>query len=94
MRKVVVRDQRFLVTAPDNCNDSHYQMDHCIFDLVRGSEITFWRTVAGAEIDILILKSGNPYIGIEVKSNETNPRPRRGFFVGCDDLSLCGREHR
>ncbi len=56
-----------------------------------GWELSFWRTAAGAEIDLLLLKNGSPVIAIECKVNATNPKPKRGFYQACEDLKL---EHR
>jgi len=56
--------------------------------LPEGWEISFWRTSAGAEIDLLVLRHGEPHIAIEVKLNASKPRPRRGFHQACDDLQI------
>ncbi len=56
-----------------------------------GFELSFWRTAAGAEVDILLLRSGQPAFAIEVKLNATDPRPARGFYQACADLEP---EHR
>jgi len=53
-----------------------------------GWEMTFWRTAAGAEIDLVILRGGKPRVAVEMKMNETSPRPSRGFFQGCEDLEI------
>ena len=54
-------------------------------------ELMYWRTAAGAEIDIIVLKGNQPIIAIECKLNSTRPSPRRGFTVSCNDLGI---EHR
>jgi uncharacterized protein len=54
-------------------------------------EISFWRTAAGAEIDLLILRNNKPFIAIECKVNATNPRPSRGYYQACDDLNIENR---
>lgn len=53
-----------------------------------GWDATFWRTAAGAEIDILLLDHGRPAIAIEAKLNATHPKPARGFYQACDDLAI------
>ena len=53
-----------------------------------GWDVSFWRTSAGAEIDFLIVKGNTPVVGIEVKLNALNPKPRRGFHEGCKDLGI------
>ncbi len=56
--------------------------------LPRGWETSFWRTSAGAEIDLLLLRQGQPFVAIECKANISHPRPAKGFFLACDDLSI------
>ena len=51
-------------------------------------ETSFWRTAAGAEIDLLLLKNGEPQIAVEIKLNSSKPKPRRGFYQACDDLQI------
>ena len=53
-----------------------------------GWELSFWRTVAGTEIDLLVLYAGEPRIAIEAKMSATKPRPGKGFYQGCKDLGL------
>jgi len=45
----------------------------------------FYRTSAGAEIDLLIFDKRNRPIAIEIKFS-SDPRPRRGFFIAIEDL--------
>jgi predicted AAA+ superfamily ATPase len=54
--------------------------------LPMGWSLSFWRTAAGAEIDLLILAGDQPRVALEMKMNETSPRPGRGFFQGCEDI--------
>lgn len=56
-----------------------------------GWELSFWRTSGGSEIDILLLNTARPAVAIETKLNETNPRPRRGFYQACADLKITHR---
>ena len=46
----------------------------------------FYRTRAGAEIDLLLTKADNIKMAIEVKYSLT-PKPSRGFYIACEDLS-------
>jgi predicted AAA+ superfamily ATPase len=54
-------------------------------------DVSFWRTSAGAEIDILVRSGGLPAVAIEAKANVGAPAPGRGFHIACDDLNP---EHR
>ncbi len=64
---------------------------HCIENLIQaaGSRRVpyFYRTQAGAEIDLLLEKGGSPEIAIEIKRS-TAPSPERGFALACDDLKI------
>jgi predicted AAA+ superfamily ATPase len=64
---------------------------HCIENLIQaaGSRRVpyFYRTQAGAEIDLLFEKGGLPEIAIEIKRS-TAPSPERGFALACDDLKI------
>jgi uncharacterized protein len=51
-----------------------------------GREAYFYRTNAGAEIDLLIFDRKNNPIAIEIKYS-LSPRLSRGFWNACDDLS-------
>jgi uncharacterized protein len=46
----------------------------------------FFRTSAGAEIDLLITDGHNRLIAIEIKYS-LSPKPSKGFWTACDDLS-------
>ncbi len=67
---------------------------HCIENLIQaaGSRRVpyFYRTQAGAEIDLLFEKGGIPEIAIEIKRS-TAPSPERGFALACDDLKIAQR---
>jgi uncharacterized protein len=45
----------------------------------------FFRTAAGAEIDLLLDIPGEGLWAIEIKHGLSG-RPGKGFFVGCEDL--------
>jgi predicted AAA+ superfamily ATPase len=46
----------------------------------------FYRTAAGAELD-LVVESGGKRVGYEIKLSNA-PRPARGFWTACEDLGL------
>jgi predicted AAA+ superfamily ATPase len=52
----------------------------------QGSQIGFYRTAAGAEIDV-VLSVGSRRIGFEVKFSAA-PKPARGFWQAKQDLAL------
>lgn len=51
-----------------------------------GSTLSFYRTAAGAELDVLV-ETGRERIGIEIKFSAA-PKPARGFWQACEDLGV------
>ncbi len=53
---------------------------------------TFWyyRTSAGAEIDLIIEYSSRKKIAIEIKRS-ISPKVSKGFYLGCDDIGATDR---
>ncbi|CAN5675609.1 ATP-binding protein [soil metagenome] len=47
---------------------------------------TFYRSAAGAEIDLVIEFSGKERWAIEIKRSLSNPGPSKGFYIGCEDI--------
>lgn len=50
----------------------------------------FYRTQSGAEIDLLLVRQGKPFVAVEVK-RASAPKAGKGFHITCDDLGI---EHR
>ena len=46
----------------------------------------FYRTSAGAEIDLVLELGVKERWAIEIKSSISNPVPSKGFYIGCEDL--------
>ena len=46
----------------------------------------FYRTAVGAEIDLVLEVKPNQRWAIEIKRSLGDPKPRRGFFIGCEDI--------
>lgn len=49
-----------------------------------------YRTHAGAEIDLVLEKAGQPWMAIEIKRSSA-PTVSKGFDIACDDLGLAQR---
>ncbi|WP_433971375.1 ATP-binding protein [Tunturiibacter lichenicola] len=47
---------------------------------------TFYRTSAGAEIDLVIEFNAKERWALEVKRSLGNPAPSKGFYIGCEDI--------
>ncbi len=66
----------------------------CVENLVaaapRGTEANFYRTSAGAEIDLILSFPGSETCAIEIKRT-TSPKVTRGFHVAADDLDVSER---
>jgi hypothetical protein len=50
-----------------------------------GAQLHFYRTAAGAEIDLLVTMPGGMLYAIEIKRS-LSPKLGRGFYNACDDL--------
>jgi uncharacterized protein len=46
----------------------------------------FYRTAVGAEIDLVLEVTPNQRWAIEIKRSLGDPKPRKGFFVACEDI--------
>lgn len=55
-----------------------------------GTSANFYRTAAGAEIDLVLSLPRGQRWAIEIKRSLT-PRPKRGFYSGCEDISATRR---
>ena len=51
-------------------------------------QASFYRTQAGSEIDLVLEFSPTRRWAIEIKRAITNPKPSKGFHIGCDDLNV------
>ncbi|MFO1430084.1 MAG: ATP-binding protein [Candidatus Competibacteraceae bacterium] len=56
----------------------------------RGTEAYYYRTAAGAEIDLLLALPGNRLWAIEIKRS-LMPKPAKGFHQACIDLNPAAR---
>ena len=67
---------------------------HCIESLILAAGLRrtpyYYRTHAGAEIDLLLEKGGQPEMAIEIKRSSA-PSPAKGFAQACDDLGITQR---
>jgi predicted AAA+ superfamily ATPase len=52
---------------------------------------TFYRTSAGAEIDLVIEFSSKERWAIEIKRSLGSPAPSKGFYVACEDVNATRR---
>jgi len=55
------------------------------------TEFSFYRSSAGAEIDLVLSLAGGHRHAVEIKRSVSFPRPSKGFHLACDDLKVTGR---
>jgi len=55
------------------------------------SRIWFYRTSAGAEIDLLLELGSGELWAVEVKRSLSKPHPSKGFHLACEDVKAARR---
>jgi uncharacterized protein len=50
------------------------------------TQLYFYRTHTGTEVDLILVKANKPVACIEIKYSNA-PKPSKGFFIGVDDLA-------
>jgi uncharacterized protein len=56
-----------------------------------GSSASFYRTSAGAEMDLLLEMPGRRRLAVEVKRSLGSPQPGKGFYLACEDVKTTRR---
>ncbi len=64
-----------------------YVLEQLAAKLPEAHELFFYRTHAGAEVDIVVCRAGVPVSAVEVKLS-TNPKVGRGFTTATADLGI------
>jgi uncharacterized protein len=59
--------------------------------LPSSARATFYRTAAGAEIDLIVEFNTRERWAIEIKRSVSDPSPSKGFYVGCEDVKAVRR---
>jgi predicted AAA+ superfamily ATPase len=54
--------------------------------LPQGTPASFYRTAAGAEIDLVLDFNRKQRWAIEIKRSLSSPAPAKGFYLGCQDI--------
>src|SRR3984893_7010549 len=82
-----IRDQEELLGHPVVGASWEGMLIENILDaLPATARATFYRTSAGAEIDLVIEFSARERWAVEVKRSLGNPVPSKGFYIGCEDI--------
>jgi predicted AAA+ superfamily ATPase len=66
-------------------------IENVLNSLPATARFTFYRTSAGAEIDLVIEFSAKERWAIEIKRSLSDPRPSKGFYLACEDLKASRR---
>ena len=67
-----------------------FVIENLLSCLPTGATAWFYRTAAGAEIDLVIERSANERIAIEIKRSLA-PKVSKGFHLGCEDIGATER---
>jgi uncharacterized protein len=97
--KVYVRDSGLLHALLDIRDEEHLLghpivgaswegmlIENILDALPVNARSTFYRTSAGAEIDLVIEFSAKERWAVEIKRSLSSPAPSRGFYLGCQDI--------
>lgn len=74
------------------CGPSYegFCIDNLIAAAPTGCTPYAYRTHAGAEIDLVLERAGQPWLAVEIKRS-TAPTLSKGFAIACDDLQIAQR---
>lgn len=61
-----------------------------LINVCKGYQPYFYRTSAGAEIDLILVRGGKPVVAIEVK-RASAPKLKKGFYLACSDLEITNK---
>lgn len=87
-----IRDQEALLGHPVVGASWEGMLIENILDALPASaRPTFYRSAAGAEIDLVIEYSAKERWAIEIKRSISNPAPSKGFYVGSEDIRATRR---
>ena len=67
-----------------------FVMENMLAELPAGAQAFFYRTSAGAEIDLVIDYGPKGIFAFEIKRS-LSPAPSKGFHLGCDDIGAKSR---
>ena len=68
-----------------------FVIENLLASALPGTRASFYRTSAGAEIDLLMeMRAGAPW-AIEVKRSVSAPNPSKGFHIACEDVAAARR---
>jgi predicted AAA+ superfamily ATPase len=82
-----IRDQETLLGHPVVGSSWEGMILENILDTVpANTHAWFYRTSVGAEIDLVLETAPNERWAIEIKRSLSDPKPSKGFYIGCTDV--------
>lgn len=82
-----IRDQEALLGHPVvGASWEGMLIENILGALPASARPTFYRSAAGAEIDLVIEFSEKESWAIKIKRSISNPAPSKGFYIGCEDI--------
>ncbi|MDP9039740.1 MAG: ATP-binding protein [Acidobacteriota bacterium] len=61
-------------------------IENILSNVPADTQTWFYRTSAGAEIDLVLETARSERWAIEIKRSLSDPKPSKGFYVGCEDI--------
>ena len=84
-----IRDREVLLGHPIlGASWEGFLIENILDSLPATAKTTFYRTSAGAEIDLVIEWSTQDRWAVEIKRSLRDPKPSKGFYNGCKDLGV------
>lgn len=87
-----IRDQEELLGHPVvGPSWEGFVIENLLAQAAPSTNAWFYRSSAGAEIDLLLELAGGHLHAVEIKRSVSDPRPSKGFHLACDNLKVRGR---
>jgi len=87
-----IRDQEELLGHPVvGPSWEGFVIENLLAQAAPSTNAWFYRSSAGAEIDLLLEVAGGHLHAVEIKRSVSDPRPSKGFHLACADLQVGGR---
>jgi predicted AAA+ superfamily ATPase len=86
-----IRDQEELLGHPISGSSWEGWLIENLLGALQNVASTFYRTAAGAEIDLVLEFNARERWAIEIKRSVSDPSPGKGFFFGCEDIEATRR---
>jgi hypothetical protein len=83
-----IRDQEMLLGHPVvGSSWEGMLIENILSSVPAATQAWFYRTSVGAEIDLVLELAPKQRWAIEIKRSISDPKPSRGFYIGCEDIN-------